>query len=341
MPLLYSLYQDPSGSNDSKYTADFHDVIDNGSNNPFPWPFGGFGFSSNQATSGYDAITGLGSPHANSLVTALTGAGGTTTNPGGTGGSGGTGGTTTPPTTLPDSPIVGTLLTSLPVTALAGDHGSLRLQLSNTAATRFSGPLVITLYASTDVALSSDDVVIGTLTLSKLKLGAGGEKTVKVKYNLPATLPTGSYTAIASLAATGTSTNPTQTISPSTISVEPATVDLSTAFANVPPITVTPGRKGSATITVENLGNVAAIGSISLSLFASDTAVVDSTATLLRAVITRTIHLKPNHTLTFHVHFTAPLNRQAGSYNVLASIASATTVKDGNSENDVAVIATA
>ena len=191
LPILYSLYSAPNTSGYSTYTSYFNDVIDTGGGG-WRWRWGGFG-SGNPAMPGYDTATGLGTPQAAQLLQVL--AGNTTSSTGGptTGGSSSGGSTTTQPAQLPASPITGVIMTSPPTAVVDGDAGSLRLRLTNTGSTRFTGPISISLYASTDGSLSSGDTFITTVAIPKINLAAGGAKTLRVKFNYPSSISDGSY----------------------------------------------------------------------------------------------------------------------------------------------------
>ena len=337
LPDLYALYSAPSTTGYTSYTQDFNDIVDATYSSPWQWWWGSFSNGS-QAVAGYDAITGLGTPHANALLTALTASGAST---GGTGstGSTGTGGTTTTPAALPDSPIVPTFDSTLPTAVVSGSSGSVKVDLTNTSSTLFTGPITITLYATAGTTLGSTDSPFATLTIYRVKLKAGAVKTFRIKFTYPAGIASGSYNIIAQANATGTNTNPITALSPAAVSISPATVDLSTSFHGSA-LTVNPGHNGTATVIISNQGNVAAVGTFTLSLFASDNTVLDSTATLISHTITRAINLKPGRTITLHVRFAAPLNRVAGSYNVIASTSASTKVADANGANDTAIIST-
>ncbi|MDB5356975.1 MAG: peptidase and in kexin sedolisin [Phycisphaerales bacterium] len=343
LPMLYNLYSAPSTSGYSAYTSAFNDVIDTGSSNPWHWRWGR-GSSGSQAVAGYDAITGLGTPHAANVVTALTSTSstGSTTGSGSNSGSSGSNGSSSGPApqALPASPITGTFVTSTPVSVVGGSSGYLKIRLTNTAATKFTGPLTITLYASTDNAVSSDDTAVTSLTLSKVTLKAGGSKTVKLKFNYPTTVADGSYFFVASVDATTTNTTPATAATAATVAIAAPNVDLSATFAGGQGVKVTPGKGGSATITIQNLGNVTASGTLGLSLYASSGTILDSSAQLLASLATRTIHLRAGRSMTLHVHFVAPADQAAGTYNLLGAISSSTQPADGNSSNDVAVTGT-
>lgn len=340
LPLLYSLYSAPDTTGYSTYASDFNDVQTTGGGQ-FHWRFGGFGANDNPATAGYDTATGLGSPVAGPIVDALinasaSGNAGTS----GTSGSSGSGGTTTTPAQLPAGQLAGTFMNSPRVSVIGGDGGSLRLRITNVGNTRFTGPVSITLYASTDQTLTSDDTQITTLSLANLNLRVGGSRTVNVRFNYPTSLADGSYYLIASVDEVGTNTAPANAVTATQTDLAAANVDLSTTFNSTQPITVTPGQNDSATVTVQNLGNVTASGTLDLSLYASVDGAIDSSSEFLTSIPTRTIRIRPGKSVTLRIKFAAPVDLAAGSYQLIASAISSTNPADTNSANDVAVVDT-
>jgi hypothetical protein len=210
---------------------------------------------------------------------------------------------------------------------------------------RFSGPVTITLYASSDGSISSDDTVLLTTPLSGVRLRFANSKTVKLRYTYGDNLAAGSYFLIASMNADGTNTAPTRAVTGANgtgtaVKVVPATVDLATSFRDSPPLLVAPGQIDSTLVTIQNQGNVTAGGTISVSLYASADGTLGSSDTLLLSVPARKIRLAPGRSITFRLRFTAPAARAAGSYKLLASTVSAVNLVDANVINDVASIST-
>jgi len=339
LPLLYNLYSAPGTDGYSVYATGFNDVVDPGSTNPWHWRWGGFGNGA-QATVGYDTSTGLGSPNARLIIPLLEGD--TSISTTGSGNSNSGGGQTVSNQDLPASPILGSILsTSLPTSAVDGSNGSFKLRLSNGSNSRFDGPVSITLYSSTAASLASGDATaIATFTLPRLKLGAGALVVKKFKFTYPSDLAANNYFLIASIS-TSSAFASADAVSASTVAIAPPTVDLSTAFAKNRPITVQEGKGDNVILTIENLGNVAAVGNLELHLYASGDQTLDASDTVLTTIPTRKIHLAPGKSIKVRVHFTAPPNQTPGSYFLIAASTSATQIPDTNTANDAAVAPTA
>ena len=339
LPDLYALYAaDGTTGYTDTYTAAFNDVVSGGAGQTH-FRHGGYGDNANNAAVGYDLVTGLGTPKANVLIADLaTAAADTGTVAGGTTTSGGTatGGSSSSSQTL--SPVAVTLLSSPINSVIGGVAGTLRLRLSNSGTTTFTGPVTVVLYASTDTAVSTDtDTVVKTLTLPTLRLKAGAAKVVTLKYDYPTTLATGSYYLIAQADATGTSTTPTTAVTSAVTLTAPA-VDLSVAFTQATVI-VTPGKKGRAVIKLTNLGNVTAVGPVLINLYASATGSVDASAAQVYTV-TRKVKLAAGKAMSIALPFTFPADGVAGTDQLVAAISPTTTPTDANAANDVAAVAT-
>src|SRR6202011_244077 len=118
-------------------------------------------------------------------------------------------------------------------------------------------------------------------------------------------------------------------------------IDLAAVFAASQPIVVNPGHGASVVLTIQNLGNVTAIGTVSASLYASSSQTLNATtATFLASQNGRPIHLAAWQSIRIRLNFQSPSTMAAGSYFLIASTSSATQPADNNSSNNVAVINT-
>lgn len=349
LPQLYALYVSQGGPTYSQYTSDFNDVIDGygGGGGHYHWRFGGgiFG-SANPATAGYDTSTGLGTPKAGAVADALINTTFTYSGAGnGTTGGGNNGGTNGSPQQLPQSQLQAKFTNTPLASIIAGNSGMLRLRVTNSGDTRFGGPVAITLYASnndqTDSTSLAADTAITTATFSDLNIGAGKSKTVPVRFDYPSGLADGAYFLIASLDEMGMDTADSVNASASTVRIDAASVDLAAAFAAAGPAQVRSGGNSSVVVTIKNLGNVAAIGTLSLNLYASaDQNLNTASDTLLTGVSGRAIHIPPGRSMHVRLTFETPSNLVPGKSYLIASADSSTQPSDSNSANDIAVSAT-
>ena len=346
LPALYGLYVSPDGVGQTYagYTQEFNDVIDSGGGRGgFRWRWGGFGFS-NPATVGYDTSTGLGSPKAAALIQVLSQTTVTSGGPGPVGvppPPGGVAGNQQ----LPASQLDATLVGAPKASVVGGDAGILRLRITNDGSTRFSGPVSVDLYAgatdATDSTTVAADTHVSQSVFSDVELGAGKSRVVTLKYNYPSSLASGSYFLIASLDEMGINVAPAVTATKSAIQINAAHLDLAATFAASQPVLVRTGRNSSVVLTIQNVGNVAAVGTVGVSLYASRSGTLDAaTDPVLTSVAGRAIHLLPGRSIRVRLTFQAPANPAPGTYSLIAAINSATQVADANAANDTAVIAT-
>jgi hypothetical protein len=235
--------------------------------------------------------------------------------------------------------------TQYPLTSvIGGEQTTVKLLLTNTSGLYFSGPLTIDVFASATSAISSASTQVASLSLANLDLGvqaSNASKTEKLHFTWPSSLTNGSYYLIGVVTATVTGTAPSEPVTPVAIAYFQPTVDLTTTFGSAASVTVVPGIGANALVTIRNVGNVVANGTLDLTLYASlapnlDTSVDEQLASLQN----RKISLHPGHSRTFRVHFTAPADEAGGNYYLIASMTSSTTVANSNSANDVAVINT-
>ena len=338
LPDLYSLYSAYGTAGYDAYTADFTDV-QAGGDATVRFRNGRSGNNGHAATVGYDLVTGLGSPHAASIVTALVADNATTgtTTPGGTG-SGGTG--SSGPTSTTTSPVTATFLTVPPAEAVAGSAGVVRLQLTNTGTARFSGTATVTLLASTDATASADGATLATLPIGKLTLGVGGRRTVTLKFDYSPETAVTSETLLATVAAPATSADPSTGEAAMAVAVEPATADLSAAFATTTAVVTRPGKRATAVVRVTNAGNTAAVGTVGLTLYTSADGLLDATAGLVTTLPPRKLKLAPGKSVTLRVTFAVPADLTPGTTSLVANLSPAVTPADANAADDVAVAAT-
>jgi subtilase family serine protease len=344
LPALYDLYSAPGSSDYSTYTSYFNDVVDYaGGGGRYHWRFGGYGYS-NPATLGYDVATGLGTPKTNNIVTALTAVTGNPT----TGGSGTTGGSnpggSSAPSQLAAPTLTGMFLNSPVAPAVDGASGSVRVRVTNTGTSRFTGPVSITLYASssasTDSASLANDTFLATVNLPNVNLAAGAWEPARATFKYPSTLD-GTYYIVASIQELGMNTAPAVAVTATAVEVSAPFIDLAAIFAASQPITVNPGHSTTVVLTIENLGNVTAIGTINASLYASSSQTLNTTtATFLASQNGRPILIGPGHSIRIRLTFQAPSTMSPGTYYLIASTSSATQPADSNSSNNVAVINT-
>jgi hypothetical protein len=165
-------------------------------------------------------------------------------------------------------------------------------------------------------------------------IAARGPKAIRLRFTWPRGMNTGNYYLVGSVNALLTHSQLSAPVSATTVSYAQPTVDLSASFGNSTSITVVPGGAAIAVVTIKNLGNVNAKGTIDLTLTGSNNPSVP-----LATLSGRGISLRPGHSETFRIRFTAPA-LDPGTYTITASLTSSTAIADTNLLNNVATIAT-
>jgi hypothetical protein len=316
LPALYGLYGNPGTNAYSTYTSYFNDIID-------PRYF------YDPATAGYDLLTGLGTPKGVDIVDALAGI---------TPGSQPTGPTIPTTPTLPPSPIEATVVSELPSTAVGNTSGSMTLRLFNSGSTNFAGPLSVALYATTDGSITSADTPFETVTLKKIAVASNGSTTVTVHFDYPTNVPNGSYEFAAAVTATGTDTAATDAVAPDSVTLSSPTVDLSNKALRST-VVVNPGHRKTIRLRITNTGNYIASGMLTLNLYSSTDATLDSSDPLLTP-LEKFIRLRPGRSTILSLRFLAPSSLAAGSYHLIAAASSSIRPPDVDSSDKIAVIGT-
>jgi hypothetical protein len=238
--------------------------------------------------------------------------------------------------TLAASPLSATIPTVLPISAIGGQAGSVRLVLTNATDLTFQGPVTATLDASTNGAI---DALVGNYSFSKIRLGAHRSVSELLKFDYPTGITATTY-LLAYVDAVHTSTAITDAVTSSAVSIGPPTVDLATSFSGIVPVEIDPGHDNTATITITNDGNVTASGLLNLALYASTDAVLDASDTLLTTITGRRIKIGAHRSISIHVVFQSPDDLLGGTFDLISSISSTTTPADTNTSNNTAAVGT-
>ena len=324
LPTLYSLYT----TTDDDYADNFNDVTSGGGGTTH-FRFGGTGGRGDNAGPGYDLVTGLGSPRGASLISELAGSTvtGTTGTTSGSGSGASTGSGTTTTETLPASQVVVTV-SDPAMNAITGSSATALLRLTNSENVSFSGPVSITLYASTDGTVSSSAIELSQTSLAKLGLKGFGAKTIKVKFTYPTDAAAGSYYLVASFTATdaGTAASVAQSATP--VSLQAAYADLAVSFADGSPLVLKDKGTDSVIVEITNRGNVTASGTYAVALDAADAAgLVDEP---LATFSSKRITLKAGKSTKVKLSFAAP----AGESELVATLTPAITQGDGSTSDN-------
>jgi dUTPase len=219
------------------------------------------------------------------------------------------GATTSALTVQPASAPASTIVPSfgrykLPAIAIAGQKVAISLPLTLKATTAsFKGKFVVYLYADASTTLDGQQVLLGTYTLSAaLKAKKSRAMTLRLT-TLPAYLPAGTYHLLAEVV---DPTGATSLVASSlTLVVVAPVVTLTASLGAVSPAIVKEKKAGSILLTIENTGNISAVGALSVLLSASTDGTAAGIAYSLGS-LTQRINLAPKRKLSLRLRFKGP-----------------------------------
>ncbi len=229
----------------------------------------------------------------------------------------------TPPggtTGTPPSDVSIRLASSTPVGATAGRKSKARVIIANAAGGGpVDGDVTVQLYLSSDGAIDASSPLLGTVTRD-LKLKPSHSKLFAINFRWPAAAATGQYQLMAQMVPAGSEAASLPADSVATSAPFPlaaAGIDLVPAITT-PAGTFAAGRTMFATLTLQNSGNIALNGPVSLAISATASPGTPtpgtSPATTNLLVITRPFHLPPRAARRLRVRVPLPSSLAAGTY---------------------------
>jgi hypothetical protein len=227
--------------------------------------------------------------------------------------------TTTPTTSASVTPTIAK--STLPPAIVAGSSGKgiETVSLANTSGSAFSGSVTVGIYATTDGTVDGSAVLLASAS-HHLKLATGKAAAVSVPIkSTPATLAAGSYTLVAKV--TDSSGNSSDSAAGPAVTVAAPLVTLSESFARLSlPATVATGSgtHGSATLTIDNTGNIATSGSTTVEFFLSATGTT-SDATPIETS-SKSLRILPGKTKTLTFPLSMIPQVTVGPYFVVAEV---------------------
>lgn len=229
-------------------------------------------------------------------------------------------------------------------TVVGGAKGRATVRVTNAGPAVASGPLSISLYASTGATLElAGSQLITTLDATKpVTLRTGASKAFKLRFAYPATPnPNGStdpvaYTLLASVDEPGviTESNETNNVvaAAAPVTIAPPFVELSPSFDAGSPATAARGGRLVLTPALQNSGNTKASGIAKVSVLFS----ADSTADLTDAVAVaadRKINLKPGpRAQKQKISLTVPPDLAPGTYTLIVLLNTLGSIPEANPE---------
>jgi hypothetical protein len=197
----------------------------------------------------------------------------------------------------------------LPAAVVAGAKTSTvaDVKVTNSGNIASTGPTTIGIYASPD-GLQSDATLIADIT-REIVIQPNHSAVVPVPLKqFPAGLD-GAYTVL--IQATDSIGDTSGYNTGSTVNISPATVSFTASTPIVTPSSITPGKSGTFTVTLENTGNIATSGAATITInLSTDGTSIQSQLTSL----SRTVIIPAGKHTVLKLKFTIPSNIAAGSY---------------------------
>ncbi len=183
----------------------------------------------------------------------------------------------------------------------------------------------------------------GTLTGTAVNLQPSQDKTYQVKVAVPATLAPDDYYFFAVVDSGnkfgGSNRTDNILLAPQTTTLVAPVVDLTGSFnMNIADQIIGSGT-GTAAVNVVNQGNVAAVGKMNITLYASSDGTYDPTSDAVVGTLTGTaVNLQPSQDKTYQVNVTMPATLAAGDYYFYAVVDSGNKF-DSSSQTDNILLA--
>jgi hypothetical protein len=233
--------------------------------------------------------------------------------------------------------LTGALVSRVPTSAVEGTKQSVKVRITNNGPGKAQGTISVALLASTDGSISN---FVGTLRSVQLKLNlaAHHSTTTTLSFTIPTGLTAGSYKLVAVIDSTNAiaETNKANNIvTSSAIQISPAIIDLTGTLTSAPPAAVI-GKRFSAKVLVKDVGNSAAKGKMSISLYESATQSLGVSPTLLATFSTLPINIKANGHQLYTLSAKLSPAAIAGDEYLVAVVNSGNTITESNSGNNVA-----
>jgi hypothetical protein len=233
------------------------------------------------------------------------------------------------------------IVSKLPTAVVGGAKGKLSAKVANASgASPVTGPVSISLYASSDQSFSGDDTLLTNVS-KKLKLKGGKSKKVNFKFNYPTSLPDGNYSLLAvvdsSNSISESNENNNTGVSPTPVTIAAPFIDLSGAFTSSIPSALTVGAKQTVTLALQNAGNVPAKGPLTVNLVTS----ADATGSGGTPVgsISKNINLKAGGKQNLKIKYTIAQGT-AGNVFLVGIIDSGGSFTESNKNNNILASAT-
>ena len=221
-----------------------------------------------------------------------------------------------------------------PAAVIGGAKQKVSIRIANDGNKAAVGTTDLQLVMSQNSTFVPGDTPVLTIGNIKLNLKPGKSKVFKETFNFAQNMPDGTYFILAyingkyTVLETSTANN---SAASAAVTVARGFVDLAATLGALP-ATFTAGKKGSVTINIADAANLAAKGSVVLTVALASDAQGDNAQTLVEQ--TKTVNLKTGKSKPFKLTFTIPKSQTAQNYFVIGTIAPASSIGDDNAVNN-------
>lgn len=229
----------------------------------------------------------------------------------------------------------------IPGNVVAGQtvNDSIAVNIANNGDATAKGPFSITLFASTDQVLSTDDAQIVTVNKT-LTIGVGKNKTVKVKVHAFPTNLNADYFIVAQVSGTGVNDTGigANGVSTTTTHIGHEEIDLADSFIKVRP-NGKAGKKIPVVLEIANDGNVKAKGPVVIDFGASATP--NGANAFPLGSVSKNINIKNGKFIKLTLSVPLPIGIATGNQYLTATVDPTNTFNDPNLANNTTVSASA
>jgi len=225
------------------------------------------------------------------------------------------------------------VLSTLPSSVVEGQKakGKVVVLMTNDSSQAVAGPVTVQLFTSSDTTVDAGDASLSTMT-KKLKFKPGQTRKMRMKLSEFPTVADGPYQLLAQIQAPDQSTSVAQAAAPITIAAP--FVDIAATYAVPPAEPLTPGGKSKVVVEIQNLGNIAAKGSGSVTLNVSNGS-PQSPVDERIASKSLNLNLRPNRSKRANLKFTLPTDLPPGSYFFISAVQYSATGEPNLANNTV------
>lgn len=144
------------------------------------------------------------------------------------------------------------------------------IRVTNTGDFVVNGLVGVQLFASLDKSLDSSDFLIGEQLGKSMTLRPGQSKIIRLKYTVPAGVPTGNYHLLTQVLSSFSDSDPSNNIfaTTATTTISQPFIDMGVAYGATQ-LVVAPGQGTAASVVVTNNGNIDFKGTYTLQVYVS------------------------------------------------------------------------